>query len=106
MNKKELLASLIEEMNNKSKDELISELETFEIEYTLEERNNSSYMLSWGKIAEEKLSGFTKINKSNEFYQIIKGNIEDSYSKNFASSSLYEEVHRFNEFSSSREVAA
>ncbi|XZL30714.1 hypothetical protein ACSXBB_15210 [Clostridium perfringens] len=101
MNKKELLASLIEEMEKKSRDELIKELDEFEVSYTLECTEIVDFKMSLTKIEYDELVSFIsfdKVNRNEIFHNIYSGSVERVESESLISAPLYKEIHEFNKF--------
>lgn len=98
MNKKELLASLIEEMENKSRDELIKELDEFEVSYTLEGTEIVDFNMSFDKLENSRVVRFDKVNRSEVFHNICSGSVNRTERESLISTPLCKEINEFNKF--------
>lgn len=98
MNKKELLASLIEEMKKKSRDELIKELDEFGVSYTLEGTEIVDFNMSFDRLENSRVVRFNKVNRNEVFHNIFSGSVDKNECESLISAPLYKEINEFNKF--------
>lgn len=98
INKKELLASLIEKMEKKSRDELIKELDEFEVSYTLESIEIVDFNVDFNRIENREVVRFNKVSRKEIFHNIFSGNVDRAKCESLISAPLYKEIHEFNKF--------